>query len=58
MLIAPSPKPRGRSHRQRHRRSIAELASITGGAVTGINQVARLLAWLQEQGCTLQEARP
>jgi DNA polymerase len=32
-----------------------ELAEITGGAVTGINQVARLLAWLQAQGCTLQK---
>ena len=30
----------------------AELAELTGGAVTGINQVARLLAWLQQQGCT------
>jgi DNA polymerase len=29
----------------------AKLAQITGGAVTGINQVARLLAWLQDQGC-------
>ena len=29
----------------------AELREITGGAVTGINQVARLLAWLQQQGC-------
>ena len=27
-----------------------ELAEITGGAVTSINQVARLLAWLQQQG--------
>ena len=33
----------------------AELAEITGGAVTGINQVARLLQWLQEQGCTVQK---
>ena len=30
----------------------AELAEITGGAVTGINQIVRLLAWLQQQGCT------
>ena len=30
----------------------AELAELTGGAVTGINQVARLLQWLQQQGCT------
>lgn len=27
-----------------------ELAEITGGAVTGINQVAKLLKWLQAQG--------
>ena len=27
-----------------------ELAGITGGAVTGINQIARLQAWLTEQG--------
>ena len=33
----------------------AELADITGGAVTGINQIAKLLAWLQEHGCTLQK---
>jgi DNA polymerase bacteriophage-type len=31
----------------------AELAELTGGAVTGINQIARLLQWLQEHGCTL-----
>jgi DNA polymerase bacteriophage-type len=30
----------------------AELSEITDGAVTGINQVARLLQWLQQQGCT------
>ena len=35
----------------------AELAELTGGAVTGINQVARLLQWLQQQGCTAAEAR-
>jgi DNA polymerase len=28
----------------------AELAEITDGAVTGINQVARLLEWLQQRG--------
>jgi DNA polymerase len=28
----------------------AELAEITSGAVTGINQVARMRAWLQQQG--------
>jgi DNA polymerase bacteriophage-type len=32
-----------------------ELAEITGGAVTGINQIARLTAWLQQHGCTLQK---
>ena len=31
----------------------AELNELTDSAVTGINQVARLLAWLQQQGCTL-----
>jgi DNA polymerase len=31
----------------------AELRELTDGAVTGINQVARLLAWLQRQGCTM-----
>ena len=35
----------------------AELAEITGGAVTGINQIAKLQAWLQQQGCTVEEAR-
>jgi DNA polymerase bacteriophage-type len=28
----------------------AELAEITGGTVTGINQIARLLKWLQQRG--------
>jgi DNA polymerase bacteriophage-type len=32
-----------------------ELAEITGGAVTGINQVARLIAWLQQQGCAVEK---
>ena len=32
----------------------AELAELTAGAVTGINQVARLLQWLQNQGCSVQ----
>jgi DNA polymerase bacteriophage-type len=32
-----------------------ELVEITGGAVTSINQVAKLLVWLQGQGCTLQK---
>ena len=30
----------------------AELAEITGGAVTGINQIQRLLTWLHQQGFT------
>ena len=34
-----------------------ELAEITGGAVTSINQIARLLHGCSEQGCPLQEAR-
>ena len=33
----------------------AELAELTGGAVTGINQVARLQQWLQQQGCTAKK---
>jgi DNA polymerase len=32
----------------------AELAELTAGVVTGINQVARLLQWLQQQGCPAQ----
>ena len=32
----------------------AELARLTGGAVTGINQLARLQAWLAEQGCSVE----
>jgi DNA polymerase len=32
-----------------------ELAKITGGAVINISQGARLLAWLQGQGCTLRK---
>src|SRR4051794_22879529 len=32
-----------------------ELAEITGGVVTSINQVARLTEWLRQQGCTLQK---
>jgi DNA polymerase len=32
----------------------AELARITSGAVTGINQIARLRAWVQQQGCNAQ----
>jgi DNA polymerase len=30
----------------------AEITEITGGTVTTINQLARLLAWLTTQGCT------
>ena len=33
----------------------AELAELTGGAVTGINQVARLLQWLQQSGYTVKK---
>jgi DNA polymerase len=32
-----------------------ELCEITGGIVTGINQVARQLHWLQQQGCTMRK---
>jgi DNA polymerase bacteriophage-type len=32
-----------------------ELAAITAGTVTSINQVAKLLVWLQGRGCTLQK---
>jgi DNA polymerase len=32
-----------------------ELATITGGAVTGINQITRLQAWLTEQGYPLEK---
>src|SRR5262249_49557381 len=30
-----------------------ELAEVTGGAVTAVNQIARFQAWLQTQGCIL-----
>jgi DNA polymerase len=30
-----------------------ELAEVTGGAVTGVNQIARFQVWLQTQGCIL-----
>jgi hypothetical protein len=33
----------------------AELADITRGVVTGINQIARLLQWLRRNGCTLEK---
>ena len=32
-----------------------EIAELTGGDVTSINQVARLTAWLQDHGCGLQK---
>ena len=32
----------------------AELESLTAGTVTGINQIARLQAWLTEQGCSVK----
>jgi DNA polymerase len=32
-----------------------ELGETTGGFVTGVNQVARQLRWLQQQGCTMQK---
>jgi DNA polymerase bacteriophage-type len=31
-----------------------ELAEVTNRAVTGISQIARLQAWLQEQGCAVE----
>jgi DNA polymerase len=31
-----------------------EIQELTSGAVTSINQVARLAEWLRQQGCTLQ----
>jgi DNA polymerase bacteriophage-type len=31
-----------------------ELTEITGGAVSGINQIARLTVWLQAQGCAVE----
>src|SRR5215831_19234357 len=33
----------------------AEIAEITGGDITSINQVAKLTAWLQDHGCSLQK---
>jgi DNA polymerase len=33
----------------------ADLARTTGGFVTSINQVARQLQWLQQQGCRMQK---
>ena len=34
----------------------AELAEITGGAVTSIDQIAKLQIWLQQQGLYREEA--
>jgi DNA polymerase len=53
MLIASSLRRRGGSPRRRRRRSTPSSPSFTGGAVTGTAQLARLLAWLQQQGCTM-----
>src|SRR5215472_3479214 len=33
----------------------AEIAEITGRDITSINQVAKLMAWLQDHGCSLQK---
>src|SRR5215831_5346305 len=34
-----------------------EIAEVTGGAVTTINEVARLIAWLREHGCEVADVR-
>ena len=34
-----------------------EIVQLTGGAVTTINEVARLLTWLRERGCELADVR-
>ena len=31
------------------------LAEVTGGAVTGVNQVARLQGWLKQNGCAVED---
>ena len=33
----------------------SELAEVTGGAVTGVNQVARLQGWLKQNGCAVED---
>ena len=33
----------------------AELAEVTAGAVTSVNQVAKLLAWLEQNGCPAKD---
>jgi DNA polymerase len=35
----------------------SELAAITGGMVTSINQTAKLIAWLDAAGCTVTDAQ-
>ena len=55
MSIATLPKLRARSPKPQRRRSTQELAEITGGAVTGINQVARLQRGCSEQGCAVEK---
>ena len=32
-----------------------ELAAVTGGAVTSVNQVSKLQAWLKQQGCVAKD---
>ena len=52
MSIGHLPKLHARLPKPQHLRSTQELAEITGGAVTGINQVARL-----QPGCSSRAAR-
>ena len=33
----------------------SELAEVTDGAVTGVNQVARLQGWLKQNGCAVED---
>ena len=33
----------------------SELATVTGGAVTTVNQVAKLQAWLEQNGCAVKD---
>ena len=33
----------------------SELAEVTGGAVTGVSQVARLQGWLKQNGCAVKD---
>jgi len=32
-----------------------EIAEVTAGDITGVNQIAKLTAWLQDHGCSLQK---